>query len=88
MSKYPLYEENHALDKCLKIQDVKMLAVALEGLYNILKCGKDHYIDEQGNNRFALIMEMQGNLDDLEELQTHPNHTIYAESLKIIEEFF
>jgi hypothetical protein len=35
-----------------------MLAVALEGLYNILKCGKSHYIDEQGNNRFALIMEM------------------------------
>jgi hypothetical protein len=33
-------------------------------------------------------MEMQGSLDDLEELQTHPNHTIYAESLKIIEEFF
>lgn len=45
------------------------MAVALEGLANILAVGKEHYVDpETGNNRFALIMEMQGSLDDLENL--------------------
>lgn len=54
-----------------------MLAVALEGIDNILECGQKHFLDETGANRFADIMENEGCLDDLENLQTHQNHEIY-----------
>ena len=33
-------------------------------------------------------METTGSLDDLEQLQTHPNHTIYSKALGLIEKFF
>jgi hypothetical protein len=65
-----------------------MLAVALEGLENILACGQKNYLNEDGDNKYALLMEQTGALDDLENLQTHPNHTIYASALKIIDKFF
>ena len=45
-----------------------MLAVALEGLENVLECGQKHSIDENGENRYAIIMEQEGALDDLENL--------------------
>jgi hypothetical protein len=38
-----------ALGTILKIQDVRMLAVALEGLENILKCGEKHF-SQNGEN--------------------------------------
>lgn len=63
-----------ALGLVLKLNDVKMLAVALEGLENILKCGQLHFHDENGENKFAIQMEMDGSIDDLEQLQQHPNH--------------
>jgi hypothetical protein len=34
-----------------------MLAVALEGLENVLACGQKYFLDANGENRFALIME-------------------------------
>ena len=33
------------LGKCLSINDAKILAVTLEGLYNILLCGKKYFND-------------------------------------------
>lgn len=33
-------------------------------------------------------MEAEGFIDDLEELQQHPNHTIYQQALKIIDKYF
>ena len=33
-------------------------------------------------------MEQDGLLDDLENLQQHPNHSIYNQSLKIIDKYF
>ena len=77
-----------ALGGILKHQEVKMLAVALEGLENVLSCGQKHYLDENGENTFSILMEQEGALDDLENLQTHPNHTIYQSALKIIDKFF
>lgn len=66
-----------ALGSILTIKDVRMLAVSLEGLDNTLKCGADNYKNEEGDNVFAIIMEQDGLLDDLENLQQHPNHNIY-----------
>lgn len=65
-----------------------MLAVALEGLDNTFACGQKHHLDENGENKFVLLMEAGGYIDDLEALQQHPNHTIYQEALKIIDKYF
>lgn len=40
----------HALSSIFKLQDVKMLAVALEGIDNILECGQKHFINQDGEN--------------------------------------
>lgn len=63
-----------ALGEMLKCKDVRMLAVALEGFENILLCGQQHFMNEEGENMFAIQMEQAGCLDDLEQLQAHPNH--------------
>ena len=65
-----------------------MLAVALEGLDNTLACGHANFTNEEGENRFAIQFEQDGLLDDLEELQQHPNHNIYSSALKIIDKYF
>ena len=46
-----------ALCRIFKLQDVKMLAVALEGIDNILDCGEKHFPNEDGENQFANMME-------------------------------
>ena len=45
-----------------------MLAVALEGIENILACGQKNYCNPEGENQFAIQMEQAGCLDDLEQL--------------------
>lgn len=65
-----------------------MLAVALEGLDNALQCGQVNFTNEEGENRFAIQFEQDGLLDDLEDLQQHPNHNIYSSALKIIDKYF
>lgn len=77
-----------ALGGVLQINDVRMLAVTLEGLENTLACGQKHYLNEDGENIFTIILEQQGCLDDLENLQTHANHNIYTQALKIIDKYF
>jgi importin subunit alpha-1 len=64
----------NALGEMFKCKDVRMLAVALEGVENILACGQANFVNEEGDNRFAIHMEQAGCLDDLEALQAHPNH--------------
>jgi len=39
-----------ALCSIFKMQDVKMLAVALEGIDNILGCGQTNFLNENGEN--------------------------------------
>jgi importin subunit alpha-1 len=58
-----------ALGSVLAVKDVRMLAVALEGLDNTLNCGAQNYKNEEGENEFAILMEQDGLLDDLENLQ-------------------
>lgn len=58
----------------LKVNDVRMLAVALEGLDNVLACGQKNFLNENQENRFSIVVEEIGCLDDLENLQQHPNH--------------
>jgi hypothetical protein len=77
-----------ALGCILQVKDVRMLAVSLEGLDNVLASGHEHFKNEDGDNTFAIIMEQEGLLDSLEDLQQHPNHNIYSAALKIIDKYF
>ena len=63
-----------ALGSMLKVNDVRMLAVALEGLDNVLACGQKHFLNENAENKFSIVVEEVGSLDDLGNLQQHPNH--------------
>ena len=53
----------------LECVDNKALIVAIEGIGNILKCGKQHFLNENGENLFCLELEFVGGLDKLENLQ-------------------
>jgi hypothetical protein len=46
-----------ALGEVLKINDVRMLAVALEGLENTLKCGQTNYLNNDGENVYSIYLE-------------------------------
>jgi importin subunit alpha-6/7 len=78
-----------ALLSTLKMTEARVLAVALEGLDNILKAGLEHYkrLHNQ-DNRFAIVLESEGGLELLEALQMHPNHQIYQRALKLLENYF
>ena len=39
-------------------------------------------------NRFTLVLENEGGIELIEQLQMHPNHQIYNRALKILEEFY
>lgn len=65
-----------------------MLAVALEGIDNILKCGQTNFLTPEKENQFAIMMENENCLDDLENLQTHQNHEIYEQAVQIIDKYF
>ena len=76
-----------ALCSVLTIKEPRILAVALEGIENVLKAGNEHF-KQNGDNKFALKLEAEGGCDKLEPLQMHPNHTIYERALKILETYF
>lgn len=40
----------------------------MEGIENILKKGQSHFINENGDNEFALELEICGGVDKLEDL--------------------
>jgi hypothetical protein len=70
------------------MQEARILAVALEGLDNILKSGQEHYLKHGEENKFSLVLENEGGLELIEQLQLHPNHQIYNRSLKLLEAYF
>jgi len=62
--------------------------VSLEALENILKCGKEHFVDNNGDNMFTLVAEQSGLIDKLEELQMHKNHLVYERTVSLLETYF
>jgi len=62
-----------ALGSMLTVKEPRILLVSLEGLTNILKCGAANF-SSSGENEFATILDREGVLDHLEDLQEHPNH--------------
>ena len=67
-----LYMAEHnalsALTAMLTQPDIKTLIFALEGIENFLKNGKIHFLDERGENKFTIMLELCGGVDRLESL--------------------
>jgi importin subunit alpha-6/7 len=72
----------------LESDDVKTIAVVLEGLKNVLNCGAKAYVNAEGENLFLNKLEALGGIPKLENLQTHPNQEIYEKCLSILETYF
>lgn len=60
------------------------LTVGLEGLENILACGKD----PQGGNSVVRKIEEMDQIEELEKLQTHSDQGVYEKVHKILNEYF
>jgi len=77
-----------ALCSVLRMNEARVIAVALEGIDNILKAGQEHYSHLGQENQFTIKLEVEGGLDILENLQQHQNVQIYQRALKILENYF
>jgi len=68
--------------------DSKIVQVALSGLENILRVGKQDAFQNDGINQFAVMVEEAYGLDKIEFLQSHDNEEIYRKAFEIIEYYF
>lgn len=73
----------------LKSNESKILQVAMDGIENILQVGEQDSINrEDGINQCAVEVEDAGGMDDLWELQSHPDTNVYLKSKNIVDKFF
>jgi len=77
-----------AIGSVLECKDVKTLVVALEGINFILKSGKEHLTNENGQNPLILIADQCGLIDKLEQLQMSKNQKVYEKAVQILETYF
>jgi len=71
----------------LDAKDVRIVTVALEGLENILRMGKQHSTDGTAGE-YANYVDAEGGLDKIEELQNHQANEVYEKAMKIIQNYF
>jgi importin subunit alpha-1 len=73
----------------LVVADSKIIIVALEGLENILKVGREE-AKEMGlpTNKMATYIEEAEGTAKLEKLQEHENTDVYEKAVKILEAYF
>eukprot|EP01041_Mallomonas_annulata_P010859 gene10859-22676_t len=74
------------LCELLKVQDTKIVTVALEGIENILKIGSQAG-GSIATNLVNIVAEC-GGVGYIEDLQNHENHSIYQRAVKILETYF
>jgi importin subunit alpha-6/7 len=67
--------------------DARIVAVALEGLENILEYGARE-LNARGENAYALLISECGGVERIEALQDHPNPTLYDKAYNIIDKYF
>lgn len=76
------------LSELVTAPDVRVVAVSLEGLENILRQGealKDH---NQGVNPYAQIIEETGGLNYIEKLGKHPSQPIFSKAQSLFKTYF
>jgi len=77
------------LAELLKSHDAKIIFVALEGIENILKVGKERQQEQSMlQNPFALLVEQADGLKLIESLQEDENEEIFQKAMKILENYF
>lgn len=73
----------------LRLTDVKIIQVALDGLENILEVGQQEALEADDHlNPYALFVEEAQGLETICELQNHVNMAVYIKSKQIIDKFF
>jgi len=73
----------------LILNDEIVLLLALEGISNCLKWGKQYNLnDENGASKFMMELGINGGIRKIEELQDHQSTEVYEAALKILEENF
>merc|ERR1711879_298127 len=68
--------------------DVRVVAVSLEGLENILKTGEPLKVHNNHVNPFADIIEKCNGLARIESLVNHPSVPIYEKARNLIAQYF
>jgi importin subunit alpha-1 len=77
------------LCELLTCPDAKIIMVAMEGLENILRVGKnDAQADPNNVNPYADIVDRCKGLEYLEQLQNHENEDIYKKAVHILQNYF
>jgi len=73
----------------LDAKDSRIITVALEGLENILKMGQAE-AERQGLpvSEYGHMVDSEGGLDKIEQLQNHQQNEIYEKAMKIIQKYF
>ncbi len=84
--------DNGILDNIIKLlyaDDVTIIKIGLEGLSHVLHWGM--FIAEKINaseNVFLIELERRKVINKLEKLQSHPDDSVYAKVIGIIQNFF
>ncbi|AFP65451.1 importin alpha (nucleomorph) [Chroomonas mesostigmatica CCMP1168] len=71
----------------LDSSDSRIIGVILDGFMNILEVGNQK-LNQNLCNKYAQIMEQNGGLEKLENLQHHMNNTLYKKTVNILKKFF
>jgi len=82
--------------KCIKplcdlldARDARIITVALEGLENILRMGAEEAAQKGlPASEYVGIIDAEGGLDKIEQLQNHQQNEIYEKAMKIIQKYF
>lgn len=78
---------DHFLDPT-KESASKIINVILEAIIEVLKCGKENFSSETGENKLLEPILQRGIVEKIEGLQEHPNESIYKKCYKILTEYF
>ena len=72
----------------LDANDPKIIMVAIEGIENILRVGKQDAAAQGGENRYAQMVEADKGLEKLEKLQEHENDDIYEKASAVLKAYW
>ncbi|EOD14926.1 hypothetical protein EMIHUDRAFT_51911, partial [Emiliania huxleyi CCMP1516] len=75
------------LVRMLDANDPKVIELAVDACGHLLGAGEE-LARGKGSNPFVTQFDTVGGVDKLEELQTHPNETVYNKTVKILDDFF
>jgi len=77
-----------ALVSTLSFHDAEIVGTCLDALRDILQSGKDNALIYGDKNPYCELIEEQGGLDKLEELQEDENPDVYHKTRDILKAFF